>query len=247
MIPSAHAQARDNIRIGMIHQPHFLPWLGYFARCISADVFVVLDNVKFNRNHFQQRTKYIDKNGSERWLGLPITRSTRSENISNVRIANSCNWTRWQQSLKNSYMHSQCFDRIWNDVYNIIKKESPVLLNVNVSTLRYLLNLLCSTIKKDCPEIILASQLRVSSERTQRLIDICLSKNITHLIMGEFALNKHDCTQIQESGISLLRHVYRGSSTKMPLAGITILHDLFLYDSNVIANQLCNAWCIEGI
>ena len=32
-----------------IHQPHYLPWLGYFAKMDQADVFVLLDNVQFKK------------------------------------------------------------------------------------------------------------------------------------------------------------------------------------------------------
>jgi len=32
-----------------IHQPNFLPWLGWFDKLARADVFVVLDNVALQR------------------------------------------------------------------------------------------------------------------------------------------------------------------------------------------------------
>ena len=34
-------------RVVAIHQPNFLPWLGYFDKIARADVFVVLDDVQF--------------------------------------------------------------------------------------------------------------------------------------------------------------------------------------------------------
>ena len=235
------------MRIGMIHQPHFLPWPGYVARCVSADVFIVLDNVKFNKNQYQQRTRYIDIDGRERWLGLPITHSTLSEHISNIRIAGTHNWTRWQGAFKHAYTHTPYFKQIWSDIYALIQQESPVLLNVNRFTLQYIINLICDAHNKDVPEFVLASSLHVSSERTQRLIEICSKKEITHLIMGEYALNSHDNMRLQESGISLVRHTYKGTPDRAPLPGITILHDLFLLGRNAVAEQLYNSWHIESL
>ena len=37
-------------RIVAIHQPNFLPWLGYFDKLARADVFVLLDSVQFPRS-----------------------------------------------------------------------------------------------------------------------------------------------------------------------------------------------------
>ena len=40
-----------------IHQPCYLPWLGYLQRMAQADLFVVLDHVQFERANYQNRTR----------------------------------------------------------------------------------------------------------------------------------------------------------------------------------------------
>jgi len=40
-----------------IHQPNYLPWLGYLDRMAKADLFVVLDHVQFERRNYQNRTQ----------------------------------------------------------------------------------------------------------------------------------------------------------------------------------------------
>ena len=32
-----------------IHQPAYLPWIGYFNKIINSDIFVYLDTVQFQR------------------------------------------------------------------------------------------------------------------------------------------------------------------------------------------------------
>ena len=54
-----------------IHQPHFLPWLGYLHRMAQADLFVLLDHVQFERRNYQNRTM-IRMNGEARWLTVPV-------------------------------------------------------------------------------------------------------------------------------------------------------------------------------
>ena len=44
------------MRVG-IHQLHYLPWLRYFEKIQSCDVFVVLDDIQFNKNGWQNRNR----------------------------------------------------------------------------------------------------------------------------------------------------------------------------------------------
>jgi hypothetical protein len=39
------------------HQPHYLPWLRYLAKVAAADVFVLLDDVQYAKNGWQNRTR----------------------------------------------------------------------------------------------------------------------------------------------------------------------------------------------
>ena len=32
-----------------IHQPNFIPWLGYFHKIINSDIFIILDTVQYPR------------------------------------------------------------------------------------------------------------------------------------------------------------------------------------------------------
>ena len=57
-----------------IHQPHFLPWLGYLHRMAQVDAFVLLDHVQFERRNYQNRTM-IRMNGAAHWLTVPVVRS----------------------------------------------------------------------------------------------------------------------------------------------------------------------------
>ena len=40
-----------------IHQPVYLPWLGFFEKVISSEKFVFLDDVQFEKNGFQNAVK----------------------------------------------------------------------------------------------------------------------------------------------------------------------------------------------
>ena len=54
-----------------VHQPQYLPWLGYFDKIDKADVFVLLDTVQFKKNEWQNRNKIKTAQGWQ-WLTVPV-------------------------------------------------------------------------------------------------------------------------------------------------------------------------------
>lgn len=70
-----------------IHQPNFIPWLGYFQKIIASDIHVILDDVQARRSAgtWTNRVK-IASEGKERWLTIPLTKSQKkSEDIRELR------------------------------------------------------------------------------------------------------------------------------------------------------------------
>ena len=63
-----------------IHQPHYLPWLGYLHRMAQADLFIVLDHVQFERGNYQNRTQ-VRVNGAAHWLTVPVVQRSQKERI----------------------------------------------------------------------------------------------------------------------------------------------------------------------
>ena len=43
------------------HQPHYLPWLGYLDKIARADLFVVMDDLQFEPQNFQNHFSNVRK------------------------------------------------------------------------------------------------------------------------------------------------------------------------------------------
>jgi len=84
-----------------IHQPAYLPWLGYFNRIKKSDIFVFLDNVQFEKNSFINRNKVKTANGPV-WLTVPVKlkRHTQST-IKDTLVDSSTDWR--EKHLKTIY------------------------------------------------------------------------------------------------------------------------------------------------
>ena len=57
-----------------ISQPTLFPWLGYFNIIKNSDIFVFLDNVKFEKRSWQMRNRLkatVNTDKSEEWVRIP--------------------------------------------------------------------------------------------------------------------------------------------------------------------------------
>ena len=50
-----------------IHQPNFIPWIPYFRKIQSCDIFVFLTDAQFSRDYYQHRF-----NIGETWYTMPV-------------------------------------------------------------------------------------------------------------------------------------------------------------------------------
>lgn len=72
-----------------IHQPNYLPWLGYFHKMMSCDMFVVLDDVLHSRRAVTNKNKIKGTEGA-RLLSVPL--SQKEVLIKDVTIMNESQW-----------------------------------------------------------------------------------------------------------------------------------------------------------
>src|SRR5262245_30980573 len=77
-----------------IHQPNFLPWLGYFSKLLHCDTFVLFDDVQFPRGKtFVNRVQIKTPQGPN-WITVPIADKSDLALIKDSRIAPDPSWKR---------------------------------------------------------------------------------------------------------------------------------------------------------
>lgn len=69
-----------------IHQPNYLPWLGYFSKMAQADLFIFLDDTQYTKNSYINRVQ-IDAGGKPGWMSVPVSYDF-GDPINRVRPAN---------------------------------------------------------------------------------------------------------------------------------------------------------------
>lgn len=149
-----------------VHQPQYLPWLGFFDKIDRSDCFVFLDDVQYKHREFQNRNKIRTKDGWI-WLSVPV-RSSRGEKIRDVRIDNSRDWcSDHLKSMRSWYARAEFFDTYFPLLENILLKPREKLAELNISLVEFFLKSL--GIQK---QIYFESALEAGGTKTERIINI---------------------------------------------------------------------------
>jgi hypothetical protein len=152
-----------------IHQPQYLPWLGYFHKIDRADTFVVLDDVQFEKNDWQNRNRIKTRSGWQ-WLTVPV-RHQFPQRISEVRIDAGAPWSRkhWQALLAN-YRGAPAFEAHRPFFEELYAREWHLLAELSLAALGYLVDALGIR-----TTLVLASTLGLPEPAgaTERLVAIC--------------------------------------------------------------------------
>src|SRR5450755_3257036 len=93
-----------------IHQPQYLPWIPYFSKIKQSNLFVVLDDVQYQKNGLQNRNYIAGKNGQLR-LTIPVSNNF-GDAINIVKIADKKILRKHWQSIEMSYRKSVYFDEV---------------------------------------------------------------------------------------------------------------------------------------
>ena len=154
-----------------IHQPNFLPWLGWFDKLARADVLVLLDDVQFPKKGgtWINRVK-LDTGSGPTWMTVPIDRAYHgTRTIAEMRLEEARPWReKLVKTLRQSYSRAQDFATVMPVVEEIVGNPEPCLAAYNESAIRSL----CDRLGLDQAKLRRSSELAVDGTATERLVSI---------------------------------------------------------------------------
>jgi hypothetical protein len=181
-----------------IHQPQYLPWLGYIDKIDKADVFVILDNVQFKKNEWQNRNRIKTSQGCQ-WITVPVSYRF-PEKINEVRINNKANWGRKHlQALITNYSKSTYFDNYKSFFEDIFSRSWDRLVDINIEIIKFLISALDLKTK-----LVIASDLKLREEPTERLIDICKMLDGNRYLAGKDGNKYMNLELFEQEGIDVI-------------------------------------------
>lgn len=187
-----------------IHQSQFLPWLPYFYKIIVSDVFIILDNVQYQKNGVQNRNMILTSNSAS-WLTIPVI-SNFGQPINEVKIANTRILKKIIKTIELNYKKAKYFEVIFPKIANIFEKDYHYLHDLNINLLFECLDLL--SVEKN---IKFSSDFHLNSKKNELIIDLILHNNENNYLSGKGALEYMDINsfRINNIKISLFEFEYK--------------------------------------
>lgn len=203
MIPSGTAPAFSRLPrpIISIHQPAYLPWLGYLDRIRRSDLFIFLDTVQFQKNSFQNRNKVRTAQGST-WLTVPVqTRDHLGHKLHELLIDNRQNWRRkhWQ-TIMQSYARAPHARELFSWLEPFYGIESTYLADFCFDMLKQHVAAfgIVTPLKRarDMPD--------PGSHKSDLVLDLCRSCGAQTYLSGPLGRNYLDLDAFAAAGIAVV-------------------------------------------
>ncbi len=153
-----------------ILQPGYLPWLGFFEQVYKSDVFVIYDDVQYDKHGWRNRNKIKTARGIQ-WLTVPVLFSLKKPaSVKDVKIDNAQDWQKKHfLSVKQSYSNAPFFNKYFGILEEAYLKRWEYLLELDI----YFIMRLSECLGMSHKNIVLSSTLNVKGDRIEKLINIC--------------------------------------------------------------------------
>src|SRR5579859_5180841 len=119
------------------HQPQFCPWLGFFDKMRQADVFVILDDVQYEKNNWQNRNRIKTSNGAT-WFTVPVS-FRFGQPIREVQVSPLTDWQKkYKMTLTQSYAKTAGLPAAKTFFEELFEKRWERLIDLNLYTISWM-------------------------------------------------------------------------------------------------------------
>jgi hypothetical protein len=202
-----------------IHQPNFLPWLGFFDKMDRSDVFILLDRVQFIRRSNITRVDILH-GGTPLTIAIPIRHPEQRETEIRDVIIDEDNRTlrKLQTTLRVAYGRAPFFARFGEPVVELLAQHRGRLIDLNLALLRHLAEGLTIPWAK----VRLQSELTALGKKSELMASLTRAVDGTVYISGRVAASYNDPEIYSARGIELRYQNFnhpaydQGASTFVP-------------------------------
>jgi hypothetical protein len=212
------------VTVAAIHQPQYLPYLGFFDKVAKSDLFVVLDDVQFHRRGLQHRNKIKAPKGWQ-WLTVPVLQRD-GQLISEVRINPTEPWQRKHaNAIRWNYGRAQHFDRYAQSLIDLLSQPWDRLGELNMALMRWVMAEM--GIERT---IVRSSELAVDGQRSERLVNLCRAVGATTYLSGPGGRRYMDLDVFRTCGVDVKWQEFTVPTYAQVVPEVGFIADLSIVD-----------------
>lgn len=187
------------MRISIL-QPGYIPWLGFFEQMHKCDIFVLYDDVQYDKHGWRNRNRIKTANGIQ-WLTVPVSVSLSEPAIvREVRIDNSTNWRKKHlQSIRQNYSKAPFYRDHIGLFEEALTAEWELLVDLDIYIIEKLATMLGISTR-----MVRSSELDIPrGDKVERLVDICRIFNADTFYEGAAGRDYIDTDLFARQGIGV--------------------------------------------
>ena len=182
-----------------IHQPDFVPYLGFFQRLLMSQHFILLDDVQFIRRGWQHRDRIKGRNGPV-WLTVALRKGEYHQRINEVELSDDPKWIEDNLNLlRECYGKAPCFAMLFPQVETIYRAGHRLMIDFNCAFLDLALEYFDIAIP-----ITRASDYKINTTSSARLLELVQSKQGDTYLTGTGSRDYLDEEMFRSTGVRVM-------------------------------------------
>lgn len=187
-----------------IHQPDFVPYLGFFQRLLMSQHFILLDDVQFIRRGWQHRDHIKGRNGSI-WLTLGLRKGDYHQLINEVELSDDPKWIEDNLNLlRECYGKARHFAEVFPRVEAIYRAGHRRMIDFNCA----LLDLAMEYFDISIP-ISRASEYGITTASSTRLLTLVQATQGDAYLSGTGSRDYLDEEMFRAAGVQVIWQDFR--------------------------------------
>ena len=194
-----------------IHQPNYIPWIGFFNKLLLSDTYVVFDDVQFPRGKDYANRNQIKTNNGKMWLTASVLGKKDLKPWNQIEINNNGWKEKHLNNIESFYKKTPYFKSYFLFLKRIYENDHKLLLDLNLDLIVFFLGCL-----DKIPNIILSSDIKTELTGLDKILYILKNQNATKYISGDGEGSKRyiDEQLFKDNNIELMWQNYKHPTYK---------------------------------
>jgi hypothetical protein len=189
--------------ITFVHQPEYIPWLGFFDKLARCDTFIIYDDAQYVHGGYQNRNRVRTAQGW-RWLTIPI-RHNHPQMIKDVKVSGK-QWRKdHAQIIAHCYEKTPYFNMYFPLIEEVLNSDLELLISVNL----HLIKLFAETLGIKT-KMVRSSEFQYHGiEKNEKIISMCKFAGADTYLSGSGGKTYVDEAAFSKAKIKLQWHCYK--------------------------------------